>query len=175
MKVKWLPIIGATILLVQFIFFIQVLLIQQSQHDIPNDLLKTFKNNRAANTVSSKPRENITQTSPLYDKTLFYNHSVHRLWLDPTVTQKPPAMILLTTLAWNHQNQTYGLEIYRGQRTRQLIEGIINHPWFHPTAWQDINEGRMQLDDNLRYYIFLDRETAGKWIDKRFIRTTKGS
>ena len=69
-------------------------------------------------------------------------------------------MVLLTNFGWNQPNVTAGLEIYRGLRTRMLVHGIINHPWFHPTAWEDINSGRLQVSPTTRYYVFLDRDTC---------------
>ena len=102
--------------------------------------------------------------SPLHDQTLNYSHTVHREWLSESPDDKspPPAMLLLTTLGWNQPNQTAGLDIYRGKRTNELVEGVINHPWFHPTAWEDLNEGRMPISNNTRYYVFLDRDTCGE-------------
>jgi hypothetical protein len=97
--------------------------------------------------------------SPLRDKTVTWDTSIHRLWLDPAI-EEPPAMILLTSLGWNHENQTFGLSLYRGIRTSELYEGIINHALFHPTAWDDIESGRMSISNTTRYYIFVDYETC---------------
>ena len=97
--------------------------------------------------------------SPLHDTTLNWSTTVEREWLLP---EKPPAMLLLTNFGWNQPNVTAGLEVYRGLRTRKLVHGIINHPWFHPTAWEDINSGRLQVSPTTRYYIFLDRETCAE-------------
>jgi Exostosin family len=97
--------------------------------------------------------------SPLNDQTLNWSTTVERQWLGP---KKPPAMLLLTNFGWNQPNQTAGLEIYRCLRTRYLVNGVINHPWFHPTAWEDINSGAVELSPTTRYYVFLDRETCAE-------------
>jgi hypothetical protein len=49
-------------------------------------------------------------------------------------------------------------------RLRQFADGIINHKWFHPTAYQDLNEGRMQILYTTQYYIFLDRDMCGEMV-----------
>ena len=97
--------------------------------------------------------------SPLHDTTLNWSTTVEREWLLP---EKPLAMVLLTNFGWNQPNVTAGLEVYRGLRTRKLVHGIVNHPWFHPTAWEDINSGRLQVSPTTRYYVFLDRETCAE-------------
>jgi hypothetical protein len=112
----------------------------------------------------------------LYDQTLNWSTTVTREWegvsIPSLLTNKqrssskqpapPPAMLLLTSFGWNQPNQTAGLEIYRGIRTRRLVNGVINHPWFHPTAWNDIQAGTMPLVPGMRYYVFLDREICGE-------------
>jgi hypothetical protein len=95
----------------------------------------------------------------LYDNTVIWDPAVNRSWLDPAALD-PPAMLLLTNFAWNHPNQTYGIQQYRGIRSAELYEGIVNHPWFHPTAWEDIENGRMQISNSTRYYVFFDFETC---------------
>ena len=104
---------------------------------------------------------NETVRSPLYDHTVQWDSGIHRPWLDPSAP-KPPAMLLLTSFGWNNPNQTYGIALYRGLRTLELYEGIVNHPWFHPTAWDDINSGKMHISNSTRYYVFLDFETCGE-------------
>ena len=97
-------------------------------------------------------------SSPLHDKTLHWNATIHRMWLQekgPT----PPAVVTLTSLYWNHPNQTFGLSHFRTQRSTQLLQGVLNHPWFHPTAWDDLVEGRWR-NDSTRIYVFFDYETV---------------
>lgn len=98
--------------------------------------------------------------SPLHDQTLNWSLTVERQWLG--TKKRPRAMLLLTNFGWNQPNQTAGLEIYRCLRTRYLVNGVINHPWFHPTAWEEINSGAMKLSPTVRYYVFLDRETCAE-------------
>jgi len=70
-------------------------------------------------------------------------------------------MLLLTNFGWNHKNQTgVGLRSRRFQLSTRLYEGIINHPYFHPTAWQDMNNDHMKILPQVRYYVFLDSETC---------------
>ena len=37
----------------------------------------------------------------------------------------------------------------------------MNHPWYHPHEWDDIEQGRREPRPGVRYYIFLDLETCG--------------
>lgn len=145
MKCKILVMLGACLALLEITFLFQGSLSQFHIHDafLSRDAFLRRKQ------------------SPLNDQTLNYNHTVRRAWLDSALPD-PPAMILLTDLAWNQENQTMGKSIYRGARTRELYEGIINHPWFHPTAWRELSDGSMALSNTTRYYVFLDRETAGE-------------
>jgi Exostosin family len=71
-------------------------------------------------------------------------------------TNRPPAMLLLTNYGWNHPNQTTGLNLYRGLRPKELGQGVINHPWFHPMDWTEA----IQHHYPSRYYVFLDYETC---------------
>jgi hypothetical protein len=101
----------------------------------------------------------VERMSPLHDQTVTWDSDIHRPWLDPSAPD-PPAMLVLTNFAWNHPNQTFGVQQYRGLRSAELYEGVVNHPWFHPTAWEDIQAGRMQISNLTRYYVFLDFETC---------------
>lgn len=65
-------------------------------------------------------------------------------------------MLLLTTVGWNHPNQAFGLTVSRFLRERELFTAIVNHPWFHPTAWQDIQSGKMEIASDQNYYVFSD-------------------
>jgi hypothetical protein len=103
--------------------------------------------------------------SPIHDKTLPWDASKQRLWIDAIGgttdnDKKPPAVVTLTSMYWNHENQTFGLSNFRTKRSRQLLEGILNHPWFHPTAWDDMVAGRWPDDDDTRVYAFFDYETV---------------
>jgi hypothetical protein len=99
----------------------------------------------------------------LNDKTIRWSRDVHRLWLGNHVKENhlPPAQILVTNFGWNHPNRTVGLNYSRTLRSTRLTEGVINHPWFHPTAWHDFeNSNISQIDKSIRYYVFLDVETC---------------
>jgi Exostosin family len=84
--------------------------------------------------------------------------------------RRPPAMLLLTNYGWNHPNQTTGLNLYRGVRPKELVQGVINHPWFHPMDWTNAIQHyytTVKNDNNNnsttpppRYYVFLDYETC---------------
>lgn len=97
------------------------------------------------------------------DSTLFWNASIQRTWLLPPEqrVKNPPAMLLLTNYGWNQEDQKKALTIARTYRDTFLTEGVINHPWFHPTAWEDINIHNATIDPSIRYYVFLDRITCG--------------
>jgi hypothetical protein len=114
-----------------------------------------------AQTPANQSYRRYTTKSPLYDQTIDWDADLHRPWLDKSAPD-PPAMLLLTTFGWNQPNQTAGLELYRGYRTREFLDGIVNHPWFHPTAWEDINSQRIEVSNTTRYYVFLDIEQCGK-------------
>ena len=101
------------------------------------------------------------------DLTLTWNDTMHRPWLSvfnntgSAATQihkeeHPPYMILMTNEGWNHPNQTYGLSFTRSKRERELYQAIVNHPHFHPTAWEDILNGAMPINTTFNYYVFPD-------------------
>ena len=77
--------------------------------------------------------------SLIHDETLEWDPHVYRPWLDPNA-QPPPAVIVLTSFGWNHRNQTWGRMFARGIRERELFTGVINHPWFHPTLWDELEQ-----------------------------------
>jgi len=99
---------------------------------------------------------------PLNDKTLDWSPDVRRLWLEKSPSSRPsaPAKLLLTTVGWNQPNQTTGLKFPRSKRVRGLVQGVINHPWFDPTAWEDILSNKATPDPSIRYYVFLDVDTC---------------
>jgi hypothetical protein len=99
----------------------------------------------------------------LNDKTISWSRDVHRLWLGNHVkeTDLPPAQTVVTNFGWNHPNRILGLNYSRTLRSTGLMEGVINHPWFHPTAWDDFEKSNIsQIDKSIRYYVFLDGETC---------------
>jgi hypothetical protein len=118
--------------------------------------------------------------SPLYDQTLQWDHELPHLWLEyekyqssllhqlqeepqqlpPPPIQKPPYMILLTNYEWNHPNQSKALRYSRCIRSSELYQAIINHPYFHPHAYEQIQQGTRSVDPNVRYYVYLDVETC---------------
>lgn len=113
-------------------------------------------------THSSTIRQGNIKTSQVRDATLRWDSSVPRLWFPPYYNEKnkPPAMILLTSYGWNQVNQKKALQIGRSYRDTFFMEGVINHPWFHPTAWEDITLGNATIDPDVRYYVVLDRSTC---------------
>jgi hypothetical protein len=96
----------------------------------------------------------------LHDKTVVWSSDVRRPWLDTETSSQPPAQILLTNYGWNHPNERRGLNHVRSLRHTALLNGIINHPWFHPTAWEDMLSNKTSIDPNIRYYVFLDKNTC---------------
>ena len=95
---------------------------------------------------------------------LLIDPNVTHLWLHHdrpnTSITTPPGMLLLTNVGWNHPNKKIGLQFARMKRQTRLIQSIINHPWFHPTAWEDMKTGKMVIDPNVRYYVFPDWATC---------------
>ena len=87
---------------------------------------------------------------------------------------------MVLSYGWNRADQSDALENYSRQtRESEFLDGIINHPWFHPTAWDDVENGDnvtiqsiLGLEDNegdgdgdgdlnhttiaMRFYIFFD-------------------
>lgn len=110
--------------------------------------------------VRAKKRTWKASLSLIHDETLNWDPYVQRLWLDEDRRQtRPPGMILLTNYAWNQPNQTQGMKISRGIRETELLTGVINHPWFHPTLWEDWLTGKVTEKDfpaNTRFYVFSD-------------------
>ena len=105
--------------------------------------------------------------SLIHDETLEWDSHVYRPWLDPNAPS-PPAVILLTSFGWNHVNQKWDLTIPRSIRERELFTGVINHPWFHPTLWEELDQAQgnltsttTKLPPNTPIYIFLDRQQCG--------------
>jgi len=100
----------------------------------------------------------------LNDRTIQLSSGIERLWLPlpsgGAQRQPPPAKVLLTNYGWNHPNQTIGLQYVRSARQRELLQGVVDHPWFVPGGWEDVVSGSAQADRNVRYYIFLDVETC---------------
>ena len=98
--------------------------------------------------------------SQIRDRTVPWRKRVNRLWLNESA-RNPPAMLLLTKYGWNQRNPYIGRVWGRSLLTRKLLQGIMNHPWFHPTAWDGLRLGNMRLSKSTRYYVFLDMETCG--------------
>lgn len=125
--------------------------------------MQLYHDNNALRNVSLATEEFLVPASPLNDKTLPWDATLNekRLWMNlPKNNAPPPAMLLLTAFGWNAVNQTEATHVYRGMRGRELMDGVINHPWFHPTAWQDLNEGKLAISNTTRYYVFLDQDTC---------------
>jgi hypothetical protein len=117
--------------------------------------------------------------SPLNDQTVYWDTEMFRPWLQSTTNQDdyPPAMLLITNYAWNHPNQSYAIQQYRGIRSAELYEGIVNHIWFHPRGWEEIQSGNspclllMKNVNVTRCYLFLDFETC---MEKNYPRYGHG-
>ena len=97
------------------------------------------------------------------DVTIDWNETMHRPWLEFSASsstiqrdQPPPYMVLLTDWGWNHPNHTHALTFLRSMRERELYRAIVNHPYFHPKAWQDIRDGILPISKYTHYYVFAD-------------------
>mmetsp|Transcript_8145 Transcript_8145/g.10953 ORF Transcript_8145/g.10953 Transcript_8145/m.10953 type:complete len:558 (-) Transcript_8145:355-2028(-) len=91
------------------------------------------------------------------DVTLFWNTTMERPWLEPNATEKCDSpMLLMTDIGWNHPDQNVGLKSNRHKREMEIFTALVNHPWFHPTAWDDIESGKMKITKGCNYYVFAD-------------------
>lgn len=112
--------------------------------------------------------------SMIHDQTLHWDPNVNRIWLHPDlqankqphVPTTPAAMLLLTAYGWNQPDQAVALQGYaRRIRETELMQAVINHRWFHPTAWEDYELHNATYIQHLiretttRFYIFLDYST----------------
>jgi len=43
-----------------------------------------------------------------------------------------------------------------------LYSGLVNHPLFHPTGWEDIENSLLEIRNNTNYYVFLDRMSCSE-------------
>lgn len=111
-------------------------------------------------TVVSRPRTSSGTPVFLNDRSIRLSPYVKRPWLDQDGSELPPAKILLTNYGWNHPNQTIGVNHTRSIRQRELLQGIVDHPWADPFAWHDYETGATPIDPSIRYYVFLDIETC---------------
>jgi hypothetical protein len=135
-----------------------------AESQLDNLQLQIYHENNARRNVTLPTPAFLVPDSPLYDKTLPWDADIPRLWWLPQNQEQqgtppsssPPAMLLLTTLGWNAPNQSEATRVYRGLRLRELMDGILHHPWFHPTAWYELNAGLRPISNTTRYYIVLD-------------------
>jgi hypothetical protein len=109
--------------------------------------------------ISARWEDIMVYESPLNDRTIPYNPNVNRLWLQ-NETKLPPGMIMITSYGWNQANKWKARKWQRSKRQRELLVALTHHPWFHPTAWIDLKDGRLQVSNTTRYYVFLDMETC---------------
>ncbi|GKY93014.1 hypothetical protein MPSEU_000269900 [Mayamaea pseudoterrestris] len=95
------------------------------------------------------------------DVTIFPTRNVSRPWQFNSSAPQPPYKLILTDFGWNHFNQSRGLTFGRSLRSRELVHGMVDHPYFDATiGWSQIVDGTYILDLNTRYYIFMDVETC---------------
>ena len=152
---KWIVIVGIA---VSSDLMVSYFSLQGSRSLWPTTTVST-----ASSYVRKTETVNNQLMQQLHDKTISWSSNVTRLWLGTRSNSKrrPPAQLLLTTYGWNHPDQqSIGLSFSRSIRSRDLVTGAINHPWFHPTAWEDYESGRQPMEPNIRYYVFLDVDTC---------------
>jgi Exostosin family len=177
------------LVVVLFGTFLQVVL--EFHFSKPFDLALPGASTDATSDVITK-----VPVSLIHDQTIHWDPEVNRMWLNPNLISSaaqtnsqsrrlpvssapPPAMLLLTNVGWNQIDQEAALRDY-GRRIREteLMQGVINHPWFHPTAWEEyessppnnsttdaLHSNRTFLQyliDNTttRFYVFLDCSTC---------------
>jgi hypothetical protein len=77
--------------------------------------------------------------------------------------KRPPYKILLTNFCFNNPDQWgRGLRCIRSIRSRELLQAIVDHPYFDPVDWSDLNRriARHGNETATRSYVFLDLETC---------------
>jgi Exostosin family len=122
---------------------------------LPYEILPTYEKTSTWNWISQLD-------SPLKDKSVPWRKRIRRIWWDrKKPTNPPPAILVLTKYGWNQKTQHKSFFCGRSMRQRELLEGTLNHPWFHPLEWDNIVQNRTSPRQNVRYYIFLDLETCG--------------
>lgn len=84
----------------------------------------------------------------------------------------PPYRVVLTNFGWNHPDQSVGRNVTRSVRSSEFVAGIVNHPYFDPVDWDELNrrvvaKRKARRTDGVdtdtlrtRYYVFLDVETC---------------
>jgi Exostosin family len=86
----------------------------------------------------------------------------------PQRRNPPPYKVLLTNFEWNHHDQTIGLNKTRSIRATEILMGVVNHPYFDPTDWDEVNRRVVEdasssggpRNETTRFYVFLDAETC---------------
>ena len=133
-----------------------------SQLSIMIATLEGDANTAWSSTVGLQPqlkhRQNPTPTHSLInDKTLHWDVHVEWPWLQQDLKNKnkPQVQILLTNVGWNHPNQTCAVKNHpQSLHERSLMEGVVNHPLFHPAGWDYVESGRTPVQDNICCYGF---------------------
>jgi hypothetical protein len=125
---------------------------------------------------NGKPLAVISSPPALHDVTIELSRCVDRPWVGAlgNATQNrqrpPPAYkLLITNFCWNHPDPLRGLNCTRSLRSRELLQGIVDHPYFDPVDWGEFNkriarayrnDSMSAIDLSTRYYVFLDTETC---------------
>jgi hypothetical protein len=111
---------------------------------------------------TAKSQRNSPARLFISDRTVSLDPNTSRPWLSDLTLPQPPYKLILTDIGWNHQNRTLGLQFSRFKRSRELLQGMLDHPYFDPTIqWSQVVNGTQTLDTNTsRYYVFLDVETC---------------
>lgn len=95
------------------------------------------------------------------DRTIRLDPNIPRPWLDTSKISSPPYKLILTDIGWNHPNTTVGLTFSRILRSRELMQGLVDHPYFDPTvSWSKVVKGEQMIDPNTQHYVFLDIESC---------------
>lgn len=101
----------------------------------------------------------------LHDPTVHLSPCLPRPWLlkerrDNDTAEMPTIKLLLTSYGWNQPDARKGYQHPRSLRQRELLQAIVDHPMFDPTAWDEYESGRRIMDPTVRHYVFLDVETC---------------
>lgn len=93
------------------------------------------------------------------------DHPWVRYHLDPKNTsfEKPKVRLVLTDFGWNHPDATKGLSYSRCKRSRELLQGYIDHPHFDPTfQWTHHLDHRDNIDTDpeVQTIVLMDLESC---------------
>jgi len=109
-------------------------------------------------------------TLPYYkinDPTIELDKAIDHPWvryhIDSARNEKPKLRLVLTDFGWNHPDTTDGLSYFRTKRSRELLQGYLDHPYFDPTfRWTEhlTTPSDIDTDPSVQTIILMDLESC---------------